>query len=306
MKSIYTTTITDEARRRGIKIEVLDERMPVFVLRKGRRSVRCFNALTDEVGAASFLLAQNKGSANSLLRKNGFPVPVQEPFVSLRRARVFLKKHKCIVVKPASQWGGRGVSMSVRTVDELKYAIGTARKCEDEILLEQCVQGEDYRLIFVNCRYVAAIKRSPAAVTGNGRNTLRELITAFNRREAKVDPSHRIPFDRETERALAAEGMTYRSVPAAGAVVLVRRNTNYHTGGAVEVVTGKVDRRLVEAARKIARIVAIPVLGIDFLYDRANGRYRVMELSPDLAISPPEGYEVAKRFLDFLFPGSSC
>jgi len=301
MKSIYTTTITDEAKRRGIKIEVLDGRMPVFVLRKGHRSVRCFNALTDRVGAASFLLTQNKASANSLLRRNGVPVPVQMPYTSMHNAVKFLKKHKCIVVKPAAQWGGRGVSVDIRTVKELADAVGRARCCEEDVLLEQCVRGEDYRLIFVGYRYVAAIRRSPATVVGNGRSTVKELIVRFNSRERKVDASHQVPLDRETERALNAGGISYRSIPAAGAVVRVRMNSNYHTGGAVEVVTGAVDKRLIAAAGKIAKLVAVPVIGIDFLCDRIRGRYWVIELSPDLAISPPEGAEVAKRFLDYLF-----
>jgi len=63
-----------------------------------------------------------------------------------------------------------------------------------------------------------------------------------------------------------------------------------------------VDRRLVLAARKIARLIAIPVIGIDLLYDQACNSYWVVELSPDLAISPPEGGQVAKHFLDYLFP----
>ena len=71
----------------------------------------------------------------------------------------------------------------------------------------------------------------------------------------------------------------------------------------MEVVTDAVDRRLVLAAKRIARLIAIPVIGIDFLYDVAGNRFWVVELSPDLAISPPEGDEVAKHFLDYLFPG---
>ena len=82
MKSVYTTTIVNEARKCGIRVEVLDESLPVFVLKKGRKSVRCFNALTDNVGAASFVMAQNKRAANSFLRQHGISVPAQESFVN--------------------------------------------------------------------------------------------------------------------------------------------------------------------------------------------------------------------------------
>ena len=302
MKSVYTTTITDEARKRGIKIEVLDARMPIFVLRKGSRSVRCFNALTDKVGAASFVMAQNKGAANAFLKIHGIPVPAQEPFINMGQACRFLKKYKCIVVKPAAQWGGRGVSVAVCTAAELKCAIQRARVCEEDLLLEEYVQGDDYRLIFVNYKYVAAIRRVPAAVTGDGKSSIRKLVERFNKLEKKIDPSHKIPLDGETGRSLASFSLTYGTVPKRGQVVQVRRNSNYHTGGLVEVVTKSVDKALVKTAEKVARLVAVPVIGIDFLYDQAKRRFKVLELSPDLAVSPPEGGIVAKRFLDYLFP----
>ena len=304
MNSIYTTTITDEAKKRGIRIKVLDEWMPIFILKKGRKSVRCFNALTDNVGAASFVMAQNKGAANSFLRKHGIPVPAQESFESMGKAIRFLRKHKCIVIKPAAQWGGRGVSVAVRTVADLKHAIQRARRFEEDVLLEQCVEGEDFRLIFVNYKFVAAIRRCQAIVEGDGFSSVLALIRRFNRMERKIDPSHQIPMDSETKRALALSSMNYRTVPQKGRIVQVRLNSNYHTGGAVEIVTNTVDRRLVKEAGKIVRLLGIPVIGIDFLHDVSKSKYWVIELSPDLAISPPEGEEVARRFLDYLFPGS--
>jgi D-alanine-D-alanine ligase-like ATP-grasp enzyme len=247
-------------------------------------------------------MAQNKSAANSFLKKHGVPVPDQEPFNNIIQAQRFLKKYKCIVIKPVAQWGGRGISVAVRTVLELRQAVQFARRYEEEILLEQCVFGDDYRLIFVDCKFVAAIKRNPAVVIGDGKRTIRALIKQFNQKERKFDPSHQIPLDCETKRTLTDLGMNYDIVPDRETVIKVRRNSNYHTGGAVELVSDSIDKFLVYEALEIARLVAIPVIGIDILYDRSTKKYWVIELSPDLAISPPEGGEVAKRFLDYLFP----
>jgi D-alanine-D-alanine ligase-like ATP-grasp enzyme len=302
MHTVYTTTITTEARRRGIRVEVIDPELPLFVLRHGRRAVRCFNALTDRVGAATFHLAQNKHSANRFLRQHGFPVPAQELYRNRSQADRFLARHRSVVVKPCTQWGGRGVAVAVKTPAELRRAVRRALRFEEAVVLEQCVPGVDQRLIVVDGRFVAAIRRNPAAVVGNGRDTVRALILRRNRAARAVDPSNRIPLDAETERNLAAGGWRYGSVPPAGKRVRVRLTANYHTGGTVEIVTRSVSRALVEVARRIARLVGAPVIGIDFLVEPRTGRYRVIELSPDLAISPPEGEEVAQRFLDCLFP----
>lgn len=302
MNSIYTTTITREARSRGIEVEVIDPVAPIFVLdHKGRR-IRCFNALTDHVGAVSFHMAQNKRLANSFLKSRGFPVPDQMLFTDQAAADRFLARHRSLVVKPCTQWGGRGVSVAVRTPAELERAIRFARRFEEEIILEQCVRGVDYRLIFVDFKFVAAIRRRPAQVIGDGKKSIRQLIQVRNRLERKTDPSHVIPVDAETGRNLAALGVSWTTVPAAGRAVRVRLTSNYHTGGDIDVVTGSVDRRLVAAARRAVKALAIPVIGIDFLVDETTGRHWLIELSPDLAISPPEGNDVARHFMDYLFP----
>lgn len=302
MDSPYTTTITTEARRRGIRIRVIEPDTPIFVLQHGGRTVRCYNALTDRVGAVTFHLAQSKRVANVFLARHGFPVPAQEPFRDMPGALRFLKRHGAVVVKPCTQWGGRGVSVAIRTRAELERAVRKARQFEEDLVLEQCVTGVDYRLIFVNYRFVAAIRRRPATVTGNGRDTVRALILHRNREERRRDRSHIIPVDAETGRNLTAMGLSWDTVPAAGREVQVRLTSNYHTGGSIDIVTDSVSRKLVAMAGRAVKALGVPVIGVDFLLDEASGRFWIIELSPDLAISPPEGEDVARRFLDYLFP----
>ena len=302
MNSIYTTTITREAQRRGIGIKVIDPVTPVFVLKHKGRQIRCYNALTDQVGAVTFHMTQSKRLANVFLKSNGYPVPAQEPYSDLAAAKLFLKKFKTIVVKPCTQWGGRGVSVAVRTLRELTRAIAFARKYEEDIVLEEFVSGEDYRLIFVDFRYVAAIRRRAARVTGNGHDSIKTLIQAQNRVERKSDPSHVIPLDSETGRNLAALGLKWGTVLGAGQTAQVRLTSNYHTGGSVDIVTRSVKPALVRLATQAAKKLGVPVIGIDFLVNEKTGRFWLIELSPDLAISPPEGDIVVRHFIDYLFP----
>ncbi|MEI6788050.1 MAG: hypothetical protein WCL49_06180 [bacterium] len=302
MNSVYTTTITREARKRGIQIEVIDPLTPIFVLRHKGKSIRCYNALTDRVGAVTFQMTQNKALANVFLKSRGFPVPAQQRFTDPVAAERFLKRYRSIVVKPCSQWGGRGVSVAVKTAVELDRAVRFARQFEEEIILEEYVEGVDYRLIFVDFKFVAAIRRRSAHVEGNGRDSIRKLVQAKNRRERRVDPSHIIPLDAETARNLKVLGLSWEQVPTVGQVVRVRLTSNYHTGGDVDVVTHTVNRKLVALARRAVKALNVPVIGIDFLVNEVSGRPWLIELSPDLAISPPEGEEVARHFLNFLFP----
>ncbi len=302
MNSPYTTTITDEAIRRGIHIETLDSTLPIFELKLGDRAVRCYNALTDRVGAATFHLAQDKRAMNKFLKAQGFPVPAQIAPNSLSEAVDFLRIHASVVVKPAREWGGRGVSVDIRSESDLQWAMKTARKFSDDILVEECVTGLDYRLIIVDGVFVAAIERTPASITGNGKDSIIRLIRKQNAREQRKDKSHRIPVDRETMRALKSANMNWRSIPSPGQSVFVRRTTNYHTGGSVRIITDSVSPELAFEAKRVADVLSVPVLGVDFFVDLQAGRHWIIECSPDMAISPPEGGIVAVAFLDYLFP----
>lgn len=265
-------------------------------------SVRCFNALTDKVGAVSFQLADDKHLANHFLRRYGFPVPKQIKYFGFEKAQEFLQQCKLIVVKPCREWGGRGVAVAVRTISELRQAILRARRFGEDLVLEEYVEGEDNRLIFISGSFVAAIRRMPAIVTGDGKKNIRRLIQQQNARNHRTDTGNIIPLDNETRRTLTSFGLTYNSVPRKGQVVQVRRTSNYHTGGTVEDITDSVNADLVREGQRIAKLFGLPVIGIDFLVNAKQGKHWVIETSPDLAVSPPEGYRVIGPFFDCLFP----
>ena len=123
MDSIYTTTITDEALRRGITVKVIDSSVPIFSLSFKEKSVRCYRSLTDRVGAVTFHLTQNKYLAASFLRSHGFPVPAHQLYTNMQSACRFLEQYRSIVVKPCTQWGARGVSTHISNNDELRSAV---------------------------------------------------------------------------------------------------------------------------------------------------------------------------------------
>jgi D-alanine-D-alanine ligase-like ATP-grasp enzyme len=141
-------------------------------------------------------------------------------------------------------------------------------------------------------------------VVGDGRHTIRQLIVRQNAERRKTDPSNQIPWNAETRRNLAELKHVAEEVPKLGEKVRVRLTNNYHTGGTVEVVTEQVPKRALHLAERIARALEIPLVGVDFLIDPATRRLTVIEVSPDMAISPPEGETVAECFLDVLFPQS--
>lgn len=304
MLTPYTTTITDEATRQDIPVSFIhqDPDWPIFDLHFPKRTVRCFNALTDLVGAATYHLVNQKRICHQWLLQHGFPVPDQCVADEDHKKEMvdFLGKHQPVVVKPCMQWGGRGVSMGIRTEEELTRAIHFARQYEPDVVMEETINGEDLRVILVGGELAAAISRIPAEVTGDGEQTLWQLIQTKNRERSDIDDSNLIPEDQETRSNLSELGVTPETILPKGTKQRVRLTNNYHTGGRVEIRTDQVPSSALNIAQQIVRALDLPLAGVDFLIDPHTGTPTVIEVSPDMAISPPEGETVAKAWITYL------
>ena len=305
----YARIIVDEARRRGIGVEVTDEAGGFFRLSQGGRSVHCRESLSEFTSAVAVSICDDKAVTRRVVEAAGVPVPKQMPIEGdpdREALRAFLAEAGAVVVKPARGEQGRGVSVGLVEETEVLEAIEAARRVSDPVLLEECFDGEDLRLIVINNRVVAAALRRPARVTGDGMTDLRGLIEAQSRRRmAATGGESRIPLDAETERCIRAAGHGLDTVLASGESLAVRRTANLHTGGTIHDVTAETHPRLVELAIRAARAIDIPVTGIDLMvksprepdcvFIEANER-------PGLANHEPQ--PTAERFIDFLFPMS--
>jgi D-alanine-D-alanine ligase-like ATP-grasp enzyme len=174
------------------------------------------------------------------------------------------------------------------------------------VLLESCFSGDDLRLVIIGYKLAAAAIRRPPSVVGDGQRDLRTLIEhQSRRREVATQGESRIPVDSETERCLAAAGLTLDSVLEPGREVLVRKTANLHTGGSIHDVTHVVHPRLVEAACTVARAIEIPVVGVDFMIKSpTDPEYVFIEANERPGLANHEPQPVAERFVDLLFPQS--
>lgn len=300
----YAALIVNEARRRGIGVEIMDVDAGIFALRYGGREVVCRESLTELTGAVAMTLCQDKTLTQRRLAAVGLNVPAQLPAGKPADNEAFLWTHGAVVVKPAFGEQGRGISVDVRTPDALRQAIVRAQEEGGHVLLEAFHPGDDLRIVVIGYQVVAAAIRRPAEVTGDGEQPLRVLIERHSaRRSAATGGESRIPVDAETERCLAAIGMNYDTVPADGQRVVVRKTANLHTGGTIHDVTADLHPALRDAAEAAARALRIPVVGLDFLVrSPAQPDYVIIEANERPGLANHEPQPTAQRFMDLLFP----
>ncbi|EKE78860.1 GNAT-family acetyltransferase (TIGR03103 family) [Oceanibaculum indicum] len=300
----YAMLLVNEARRRGIGVEVLDAEGGFFKLTHGGRSITCRESLSELTTAVAMSRCDDKAVTRRLMEKEGLRVPAQRTAGDTKADIAFLKEYKSVVVKPARGEQGRGISVDVRGVEELKTAIETARRTCDTVLIEELVQGEDLRLIVIGFKLVAAAVRRPPSITGTGHHTVEQLIEKLSRRRAAATGGEsRIPMDVETERCVAMGGYELDSILPENETLLVRKTANLHTGGTIHDVTDQLHPALVDAAVKAARAIDIPVVGLDFIVpSAARPDYAIIEANERPGLANHEPQPTAERFIDLLFP----
>jgi GNAT-family acetyltransferase (TIGR03103 family) len=302
----YALIIINEARRRGIGVEIIDAEGGFFRLTYGGRSIICRESLTALTTAVAMSICDDKRVTRRIVKAAAVKVPLQVSADDENRVREFLKAHGAVVVKPARGEQGKGVSVGLKTWDETKQAIDAARKIANEVIVEEYVEGIDLRLVVIDYRVVAGAVRKPAAVVGNGRASVRDLIEHQSRRRAAATGGEsQIPMDAETERCVAEAGYALEDVAPKDAYIVVRKTANLHTGGTIHDVTGILHRTLVEAAVQAARAIDIPVTGIDFIVKGpTEPEYWFIEANERPGLANHEPQPTAERFIDLLFPQS--
>lgn len=302
----YARIIIDEALRRGIAVEPIDPARGYFRLSLGGRSITCWESLSEMTSAIALKRTDDKQFTRDILKKAGLSVPDQIVAGDEKADLRFLEKHRSVVVKPLQGEQGQGISVDIRSEESLRQAIGKAREHGETVLLEQCIDGRDLRIIVINKEVVAAAIRRPPSVIGTGDHAIRQLIERLSRRRSSATggESH-IPIDEETERCLRRQGYQLDDLLGKDVSIEVRRTANLHKGGTMHDVTGQLHPQLAEAAVKASLALEIPLVGLDMIVEAPDRpTYALIEGNERPGLANHEPQPTAEKFIDFLFPQS--
>ena len=300
----YARLIVDEARNRGIMVNVLDSEYGLFKLSLGSRSITCRESLSEMTTAVAMTKCDDKRLTRKLVTRVGIKAPRQLMHRSLATDREFMSEVGRVVVKPARGEQGEGISVDISDDTELESAVKKAEEICSDVLIESYVQGHDLRIIVINHEVVAAAVRKPPEITGTGEHTILELIEKHNRRRmAATGGESRIPQDDETLRCIKNKGYEYYSILENGKVLVVRKTANLHTGGTIHDVTEDISLSLKQAAVTVSKTLDIPVTGLDFIVpDIKKDAYAFIEANERPGLANHEPQPTAERFIDLLFP----
>ncbi|NMM12194.1 MAG: cyanophycin synthetase [Rhodoferax sp.] len=236
----------------------------------GSKQRRIQAAEMDITSAIAEAIAQDKQLTKKLLAAAGVPVPMGREVDTPEDAwAAACEVGLPVVIKPKDGNQGKGVTVNITAREQLMAAYAIAKEFGKEILLERYIPGNDYRLLVVGNKLVAAARREPPTVAGDGSHTIRELVDRVNR-DPRRGSGHatsltKIRFDDIALSCLASQGFQADSVPIKGARVTLRHNANLSTGGSATDVTDDVHPEVAARAVAAAQMVGLDICGVDMV-----------------------------------------
>ncbi len=273
-----TGAIVQAAVARGIPYRRLTEGSLVQ-FGWGSQQRRIQAAETGHTSAIAESIAQDKELTKDLLQAAGVPVPLGRTATSAADAWAAAEEVGLpVVVKPRDGNQGKGVAVNLRSREAVERAYAVAESFRDDVMVERYLPGNDFRLLVVGDRLIAAARRDPPLVTGDGVHTIRELIEAVNRDplrgEGHATSLTRIRLDEIALATLTGAGLTPESIPDRGQRVVLRNNANLSTGGTATDVTDHVHPKVAQRAVQAAQMVGLDICGVDVV---CEGLHRPLE-----------------------------
>lgn len=315
-----TASLVQAAEARGIPWLRLNQQSLVQ-LGHGKYQQRIQATVTGKTPHIAVELASDKEETNKILGTLGLPVPRQELVTSedgaIRAARRFAGP---VVTKPYNGNHGRGITIGIQEAEAVREGFRAAREHSRSVIVETFQPGDDHRLLVVNGELIAATRRTPGHVVGDGRHSIAELVDIVNQ-DPRRGVGHekvltRIVLDAQAEQMMQRVGYSADSVPKPGEIVYLRSTANLSTGGTATDVTDIIHPDNRDMAVRAVRAIGLDVGGVDFItpniaesYKAIGGAICEVNAAPGfrMHVAPSEGTprDAAGPVIDMLFPAGA-
>ena len=320
-----TKSIVDEALQNDIPYIRMNENS-LIQLGWGKNQKRIEASTTSNTSAIGETIAKNKDLTKIMLKSMGVPVPNGYLIDEGKNSENDLLKYYDIlgapvVIKPYDGNHGDGVTTNINSISELKQAYKIANKLSEYVIIEKHATGNDYRILIINNKFVAASKRNPAFVVGDGHSNIYQLINETNKDPRRGDEHTaeltKISYDESVGSYLWEQGYyTTSSVPKKDQIVYLRKTANLSTGGTAEDVTDIIHPSIINYAVDASIQIDIDICGIDVICEDISkplelqgGCFIEVNSGPGLRMhifpSIGKSRNVCKPIIEGLFPNSN-
>lgn len=317
---LSTGSVVEEAEKRGIPyVKSHDDNL--IILGYGSRQKRIQATIASTTSYIGVDMAGNKDGTKNILKEAHIPIPEG---VTIESQDELIQAINTVgyplVTKPLDGNHGRGITLAINSFEQAIEGFKIAKEVSDTIIVERYVSGHDYRLLVINYKFVAAVKRAPASVTGDGICTIGQLIDRINseprRQNKEGNILQKIEIDEVTLNILKKHHYTLDSVLPLNEELFIKETGNVSAGAIPADVTDELHPYNVILAERIAKLLDLDICGIDVMspdlsvpLNENGGAIIEVNAAPGIRmhIEPAEGKSrnAAGAIVEMLFPNAA-
>lgn len=318
---LSTQIVMKSAFKKGYDIEILDRFENFISISNGIKKEYIVQATKTSLDNYSTILAmENKVVTKKILSENGIRVAKGESYSTIEelKDKYNLYKQKRIIIKPKCTNFGIGITIFKTEFSEIDFfnALEIAFSKDKGILIEEFLEGKEYRIFVLDGKVQGVLHRVPANVKGDGVLDISQLVKEKNkdilRGKNYRTPLEKINLGKEEEIFLSGQNLDFNYIPKKDEIVFLRENSNISTGGDSIDFTDDIDITYKNIAIKSAHAVNAKICGVDMMIKDIKNKaddtnYGVVELNFNPAIHihcyPYKGKNrnLGEKILDLLF-----
>ncbi|NEW80844.1 MAG: bifunctional glutamate--cysteine ligase GshA/glutathione synthetase GshB [Mariniphaga sp.] len=295
---LSTQLLLREAVRRGIAFDILD-RGENFIRLKRDQNIQYVRQATKTSldNYASILAMENKVITKQILEEHGIRIPKGLDYTDQISAKAGFQyfRDKAVVIKPKLTNFGLGITILKTNSDAAIFerAVDIAFNFDSGILIEEFIEGKEFRIFVMADEVVGILHRVPANVTGNGINTIHELVIEKNkdplRGKGYHTPLEKIQMGEAELMFLKAQDKDFESIPGKDVTIFLRENSNISTGGDSIDFTDEIPDSYKQIAVRAAQALDVKITGLDMIIpdykqEATDDNYAIIELNFNPAI----------------------
>lgn len=261
----------------------------------------------------------DKNEMKKHFRASGIPVSPGDIAGSKHKAlKIFHSLRKPVITKPHIGSRSRHTTTHLETDEEFIRGFEIANMLSPWVMIEEELEGLVFRGTLIGKKFVAALRREPAYVIGDGIHNVKDLIDIENKNPLRQGPIfHTLSLDSEAIKELTHFKRTPETIPEKDEVVTIGQKTSRAVGGGITDVTDIIHPDNIAMLEKIAEVLDDPLIGVDFIMNDVSVSWRdqpragVIECNSapfiDLHHYPLVGkpHNVAGKLWDIIYPTST-
>ena len=286
LHSTSTQLIYQAAIEQGLEVNIESTRFNLFSIVIGNKKIFIKGTNVPINPQSSCIIASNKFLSKKLFKRGKISTPKSWLVSSISQARKLIVQRNIFpcVIKPIFGSHGNEVYANIETTEELEEVLlDFSKKPHDNILVEEHINGRDYRILVVGNAVSAVAERTPAHVIGDGKSTIRELIKAFNQNpligKKHEKPMCKIQINFELSRTLKKNSFKLSNIIDRKRTIFLKQNANISAGGISTDVTYTVNKDSTDLAIKAAQALGMEFCGVDIMYDDRAKKSYVLEVN---------------------------